>query len=228
MNPRRAAPQPPTPAPPVPTALRLDLGAGPLRIEMVEKPQPSRWRRNWPILVGLVLVAVFAGVAIAAAGLPTRSLVPLSPPIPSLAVVVARPARLGQGDAGTIGVEVTNQGSTPLKSLRGTVAFADALAVSLPITGSNVLDFGALEPGEGKRRQLAFQLATAAPLTFNLRLAADGQESVSDPQKIALAPVPYLRTFAQYLLGQIAAATLLTLLLQKAVERFVSGNQQKG
>jgi len=194
-----------------------------LRVEIVEedKPRPSWWQRNGALVVGTILVAVLFAIATFLTAFPVREDLALKPPQSGLTVVLSRPPRLGLGDNGEISLEVTNRVITPLTGVRATLVFSEPLAVTMPITGSNVLNFETMEPGEGKRRSLVVQLAALQPVTFTVLVSNNVQKSASYPQEIPLAPLPYLRTLALYLIGAIGAWAPVTLFLQKAMEKAI-------
>jgi len=221
MSPRKAtvsSPQPTSISP-----LRLDLGEGPLRIEMVEKPGPSWWQRYRTFVLAAILTTVFLLIVIFLVTFPSRQVLALDPPLPEpgFVLVLNCPPHLGLGDSGEIALDATNRGTGPLSVVRATLVFSDPLAVTLPITGSTVLDFGTLEPGEGKRRLLPLQQAARRPVLFTVQVTADGQRAASRPQEIPLSPVPYVRTLALQLIGAIVAWGPVTLLLQKLLERLI-------
>jgi len=142
--------------------------------------------------------------------------------MPALLVVLTHPSGLSLGDSGALDIEVTNQGAAPLSGLKATVVFNQPMGVSLPITGSTMLDFGSLAVDEGKRRQLPFQLVQSGPLVFTLRLAPAGEpERVYGPHQIRFVPVPLLGTVVVLFIGILGGAGFLLWLLQKPLERLV-------
>jgi hypothetical protein len=207
---------PPQPSPP----LRLELGESPLRIEMVEKPRPAWWQRNRSLLVAAIPATILILVAIFPLTFPRRETLALEPPLRDLTVVLSHPPLLGLGDSGEISLDVANHGTVSY-TVRACVVFSEPLAATLPITGSTVLDFGSLEPGEGKRRCLWLQQAALWPACFSVQMTANGQRAISRPLEIPLTPVPYLRTLGNGLLAAIIAWAPLTFILQQVLERLM-------
>jgi len=153
---------------------------------------------------------------------PQRDPVTITPPMPALLVVLTHPSGLSMGDSGTLDIEVTNQGTAPLSGLKATVVFSQPLAVSLPITGSTIMDFGSMAVGEGKRRQLSFKLVQSVPLVFTLRLAPAGEpERVYGPHQIRFVPVPLLGTVVVLFIGILGGTGFLLWLLQNPLERLI-------
>jgi len=215
--------QPSTLSPALPGVVRVEPGEKTLLIEIQEKPK-LWWQRYRFLLAGALLLALALAVGIAwwFTVRPQRNPVTLTPPMPALLVVLTHPAGLSLGDSGTLAIEVTNQGSAPLSGLKATIVFSQPLAVSLPITGSTVLDFGSLEVGEGKRRQLSFQLVQNVPLVFTLRLAPAGEpEKVYGPHQVRFVPVPLLGTVVVLFIGILGGAGFLLWLLQNPLERLL-------
>jgi nitrate reductase NapE component len=203
----------------------VESGKKALRIEIQEKAKPW-WQRNRFLLAGflLLVLTVAVGGAWWFTVRPQRDQVTLTPPMPTLLVVLNHPSGLSLGDSGTLDIEVTNQGTAPLSGLKATVVFSQPLAVSLPVTGSTILDFGSMEVGEGKRRQLPFQLVQSGPLVFTLRLAPAGeQERFHGPHQIRFVPVPLLGTVVVLFIGILGGAGFLLWLLQKPLERLIAG-----
>ncbi|MBM3748769.1 MAG: hypothetical protein FJW34_23590 [Acidobacteria bacterium] len=199
----------------------VESGKKALRIEIQEKPKPW-WQRYRFLLAGALLLALALAVGIAwwFTVRPQRNPVTLAPPMPALLVLLTHPSGLSLGDSGTLDLEVTNQGTGALSGLKATVVFSQPLAVSLPVTGSTILDFGSMEVGEGKRRQLPFQLVQSGPLVFTLRLAPAGeQERVYGPHQIRFVPVPLLGTVVVLFIGILGGAGFLLWLLQKSMEQ---------
>jgi len=212
---------PPQPSPP----LRLELGESPLRIEMVEKPKPTWWQRSRGLLIaGTTAIALIVAMFLVTFLLtfPSRKPLSLEPPLRDLTVVLSHPARLGLGDSGEISLDVANHGTVSY-TVRACVAFSKPLATTLPITGSTVLDFGSLEPGEGKRRYFCLQQADPWPARFSVQMTANGQRAISRPLEIPMTPIPYLRTLGNGLLAAIIAWAPLTFILQKVLERLMGG-----
>ncbi len=219
------ATQPVALPPALPGVVRVEPGEKALLIEIQEKPK--LWWQRYRFLLAILLLLALA-VAVGGAWWftvrPQRDQMTLTPPMPALLVVLTHPSGLSLGDSGTLDIEVTNQGTVPLSGLKATVVFSQPLAVSLPVTGSTILDFGSMEVGEGKRRQLPFQLVQSGPLVFTLRLAPAGeQERFHGPHQIRFVPVPLLGTEVVLFIGILSGAGFLLWLLQKPLERLLGG-----
>lgn len=220
MSPRRRA----TPVPPAPTTLRLELGDVPLRVKLEEEPTPSWWQRNGSSLLALVVVVVFLLGAFWFVSQRHRRTVNFQPPMDGLTVVLDRPARVAARDQGVLGIEVVNGGAAALPQVQVSVLFSDVLAVSLPITGSNVLDFGSLEPGEGKRRELTIRLERSVPVNFTLRASTGtGQEGTSVVQTVPWFPVPYLGTFLTFVVLGSGSGGLVALAMKEVFSLLTDG-----
>jgi hypothetical protein len=219
---------PPIIRPMPPWTMRLEAGTAPLRVEVVPEPKLLWWQQHRWALLALVVAAI---VALAAAVFwhvyvtpRDRDLVTLSPPLSGVEVIVSHPRRLAKGDAGMIDVQVANQGTLALSGVRATIVFNDRLAINLPTTKSNLLYFGLLEAGEGRRKQFDFRLAEPVPVTFSICIVTgDGPESCSASYIIALAPFPYLITLSQWLGKAIIAVGLPSLIAKMVFDWFSNG-----
>jgi hypothetical protein len=142
--------------------------------------------------------------------------------LPELGLTLVYPARLYQGDTGTFEVQVVNRSATPMPAVKVAMVFSDTRFVSLPITGSNVLDLGALAPDETKHREFSLRLVRHVPTTFSLRVApGDGREAQSTPRTVDVGIIPYLNRLLSSVIGWLIGTALVSTvvaLIQRAIK----------